>query len=69
LQFKKEHFHSILCRSPELEIHGLFFRFDKTFFEPKFTCSRTKVEAITKHVISTWANEEVTEEKKKKLHL
>jgi hypothetical protein len=24
----------------------------KKFFEPKFTCSRTKVEAIIKHVIS-----------------
>jgi hypothetical protein len=43
----------------------LFFWFDKTFFEPKFTCSRTKVEVITKHVISPWAYEEVTEEIKK----
>jgi hypothetical protein len=41
----------------------------KKFFEPKFTCSRTKVEAIIKHVVSPWAHEEVTEEIKKKLHL
>jgi hypothetical protein len=34
----------------------------KKFFEPKFTCSRTEVEAIIKHVISPWAHEEVTEE-------
>jgi hypothetical protein len=34
----------------------------KKFTEPKFTCSRTKVEAIIKHVISPWAYEEVTEE-------
>jgi hypothetical protein len=34
----------------------------KKFFEPKFTCSITKVEAIEKHVISLWAYEE---EKKK----
>jgi hypothetical protein len=37
----------------------------KKFFEPKFTCSRTKLEAIIKHVISPWAYEEVTEEIKK----
>jgi hypothetical protein len=29
----------------------------KIFFKPKFTCSRTKVEAIIKHVISPWAHE------------
>jgi hypothetical protein len=40
-------------------------RLIKEFFEPKFTCSRTKVEAITKHVLSPWAYEEVTEEIKK----
>jgi hypothetical protein len=34
----------------------------KKFFEPKFTCSRTKLEAIIKHVISPWAYEEVLEE-------
>jgi hypothetical protein len=37
----------------------------KKFFELKFTCSRTKVETIIKHVISLWAYEEVTEEIKK----
>jgi hypothetical protein len=37
----------------------------KRFFKPKFTCSRTKVDAIIKHVISLWAYEEVTEEIKK----
>jgi hypothetical protein len=30
------------------------------FFEPKFTCSRTKVEVIIKHVVSPCAYEEVT---------
>jgi hypothetical protein len=39
----------------------------KIFFEPKLTCSRTKVEA-TKHVMSPSAYEEVTEEIKK-LHV
>jgi hypothetical protein len=34
----------------------------KKFFESKFTCSGTKVEAVIKHVISPWAHEEVTEE-------
>jgi hypothetical protein len=38
----------------------------KKFFEPKFTCSRTEVEAVIKHVISPWAYEEVTEEIKTK---
>jgi hypothetical protein len=38
----------------------------KKFFEPKFSCSRTKVEAIIKHMLSPWAYEEVTEEIKKK---
>jgi hypothetical protein len=37
----------------------------KKFFEPKFTCSRTKVEAIIKHVIYPWPYEEVTKEIKK----
>jgi hypothetical protein len=39
----------------------------KKFFEPKFTCSRTKVDAVIKHVISPWTYEEVTEEIKKNL--
>jgi hypothetical protein len=34
----------------------------KKFFEPKFSCSRTRVEAIIEHVTSLWAHEEVTEE-------
>jgi hypothetical protein len=34
----------------------------KKFSEPKFTYSRTKAEAIMKHVIPPWAYEEVTEE-------
>jgi hypothetical protein len=34
----------------------------KKFFEPKFTCSRTEVESIIKHVTSPWTYEEVTEE-------
>jgi hypothetical protein len=34
----------------------------KKFFYPKFTCSRTKVEAIIKHLISPWAYEEVIKE-------
>jgi hypothetical protein len=34
----------------------------KKFSEPKFTCSRTKVEAKIKHVISLWTYEEATEE-------
>jgi hypothetical protein len=41
----------------------------KIFFEPKFTCSRTKEKAIIKHVIYPWAYEEVTEGIEKKLHL
>jgi hypothetical protein len=32
------------------------------FLNQNFTCSRTKVEAIIKRVISPWAYEEVTEE-------
>jgi hypothetical protein len=34
----------------------------KKSFEPKFTCSRTEVEAIIEHVTSPWTYEEVTEE-------
>lgn len=59
LHDKKEHLHSILWHLQSLKVLNCTSGLVEKFFEPKFSCSKTKVEVIIRNVLFLRAADEV----------